>query len=103
MELIKAHKDGFMLDPEISEKLYLWEKTVRQIKKREDELKKAIIEEMEANNIIKLDTDNLVITYVGSTDREVFDSKKFREEWTSLYDEYVKMSPVKASVRIRLK
>lgn len=103
MELIKAHKDGFILEPEASEKIYQWETTIKQLKKREEDLKKAILEEMEANNIIKLETENIAITYIAPTDRETFDSKKFREICPEIYDEYVKITPVKASVRIKTK
>ena len=32
-----------------------------------------------------------------------FDSKKFREDHPNLYDEYIKMSDVKSSIRIKVK
>ena len=58
---------------------------------------------MEQNNIIKLETDELAITYVAPTDRESFDSKSFKADHQDLYDEYVKMSSVKSSVRLKVK
>ena len=58
---------------------------------------------MEENQVIKLETPDLLISYVASTDRETFDSKTFKADQQDLYDEYVKMSPVKASIRIKLK
>lgn len=61
------------------------------------------MEEMEAKNFIKIDTDVMTITYVAPTDREKFDSKKFREDHADLYDEYVSMIPVKSSIRIKVK
>ena len=61
------------------------------------------MEEMEAKNFIKIDTDVMTITYVAPTDREKFDSKRFREEHADLYDEYVSMIPVKSSIRIKVK
>ena len=58
---------------------------------------------MEANNVLKIDNDNLTITYIAPTERETFDSKTFREEHEDLYDAYVKFNPVKSSVRIKVK
>ena len=75
----------------------------KEIKAKEDELKKAILTEMESKGIIKLETDELTISYVASTDRETFDSKKLRADNPDLYDEYIRMSTVKPSIRIKLK
>ena len=58
---------------------------------------------MEKRNIIKLETDDLSINYIASTDRETFDSKTFRAEHEDLYNEYIKMTPVKSSIRIKVK
>lgn len=102
-ELIKIENDKGLLDPLVAEKIVKFEKAMKQLKKQEDDLKDAILKEMEAKNIIKLDTDDLAITYVASTDRETFDSKKFKEEHQDLYDEYVKMTPVKPSIRLKVK
>ena len=70
---------------------------------KEEELKQNILTEMENKNILKLETDDLTITYIAPAERETFDSKKFREENSDLYDEYVKFSPVKSSIRVKVK
>ena len=76
---------------------------MKEIKEAEDALKAAILEEMESKNILSIKTNDMTITYVAPSDRETFDSKKLREEKPDLYDEYVKISPVKSSIRIKLK
>ena len=58
---------------------------------------------MESKGIIKLDTDELTISYVAPTDRETLDTKALREELPDIYDTYAKISPVKSSIRIKLK
>lgn len=78
-------------------------KRVKELKAKEDKLKKLILEEMETKGIIKLNTDVLSITYVAPTDRESLDSKKLREELPEIYDTYINIKPVKSSIRIRLK
>ena len=91
------------LDIEVSKKIAEFEKQVKEIKEKEDELKSLILEEMERKGIIKIENEDLIISYVSSTDREKFDSKKLKEDNQELYDQYITMVPVKASIRIKVK
>jgi regulator of replication initiation timing len=103
MELIKIENEIAILNGEVSKQIAEFERQVKEIKEREDELKASILKEMEANNIIKLETEDLMINYIAPSERETLDSKKLREEQPVLYDEYVKFSPVKASIRLKVK
>lgn len=103
MELIKVENEIGILDTEVSKKVAEFEKAIKEIKEKEEELKQNILSEMENKNILKLETDDLMITYIAPAERETFDSKKFREENSDLYDEYVKFSPVKSSIRVKVK
>lgn len=103
MELIKVENEIGILDTEVSKKVAEFEKTLKEIKEKEEELKQNILTEMENKNILKLETDDLTITYIAPAERETFDSKRFREENSDLYDEYVKFSPVKSSIRVKVK
>jgi regulator of replication initiation timing len=103
MELIKVENEIGILDTEVSKKVAEFEKAIKEIKEKEEELKQNILTEMENKNILKLETDDLMITYIAPAERETFDSKKFREENSDLYDEYVKFSPVKSSIRVKVK
>lgn len=96
MDLITLNNDVAILDVETAGKIAEFEKMAKDIKAKEDELKKAILEEMESKGIIKLDTDVLSITYVAPTERESLDGKTLREELPDIYDAYVKISPVKS-------
>ena len=58
---------------------------------------------MEQNGVVKIDTDEVLINYVASSNRETFDSKAFKDDFPDLYDNYVKISAVKPSVRIKVK
>ena len=84
----------------IQEKL---RKLLEEIKQQEEIIKQAILSEMEAENILSIETDDLKISYVAPFDRETFDTKTFQKENQELYDNYVKMTPVKSSIRIKLK
>lgn len=103
MELITIKDETAILDRETATKIAEFERIAKEIKAKEDELKKAILNEMESKQLIKLDTDNLTITYIAPTERESLDSKTLRAELPDIYDAYVKISPVKPSIRIKLK
>lgn len=103
MELIKFENNAVVLDEEISKEIANFEKSIKELKAKEDELKKALLNEMEERNILKVENDDITITYVAPTDRESFNSKKFREDYSDLYDEYVEIKPVSSSIRIKVK
>lgn len=106
MELIKVENGIGILNAEVSKNIAKFEKAIKaikEIKEKEEELKQNILTEMENKNILKLETDDLTITYIAPAERETFDSKRFREENSDLYDEYVKFSPVKSSIRVKVK
>lgn len=62
-----------------------------------------IIEIMKEQGITKFENENISITYIAPTDAETFDSKRFKEENPNTYQEYVKITHKKESVRITLK
>lgn len=80
-----------------------FESQIKELKKQEDELKVAILEEMKSKGLVKIETDELAISYVDSFDKEKFDNKKLKEDYPNLYDQYVSMSTVKPSIRIKVK
>ena len=76
---------------------------LEQAKRDEEKLMDELKAEMEKYGVVKIETDALSISYIQPTNREVFDSKALREASPELYDAFVKVSPVGASVRVRLK
>lgn len=103
MELIKVDNGTVLLNEDTAKKIAEFEIQMKYYKAQQDELKAAILAEMEAKNIIKVDNDILTISYIASTDRETLDSKKLKADLPDIYDEYVKIQPVKASIRIKVK
>lgn len=103
MELIRLENNKALLEPQTASAIAEYEQTMKYLKEKEDALKTAILAEMEAKGIIKIDTPDMTISYIAPTDRETFDSKTFRKEHADLYDEYIKMTPVKSSIRIKVK
>ena len=87
----------------ISTEIANLERTAKEIEAKQKALKAKLLEEMEKHGIIKIDTEDLTITYVAPTTRETFDGKSFRADFPDLYDEYVKIGTVSPSVRLKLK
>ena len=102
MSDIIKFKNG-QLVKEAIDLLVVKEQQMKKLKEEYEQMKNSLLEAMEQNNILKIDTDEILISYVAPTQSERFDSKQFREDMPDLYDEYVKFSPVKASIRIKVK
>lgn len=101
-ELIVYENNTALLNPAVSIKLAEFERMVKDVKEKQDELKQRILDEMESKGIVSIKTPELTISYVAPTTRETFDSKTFRKDHPDLYDEYVNISMVKSSVRMKV-
>ena len=102
-EMIIVKDKDIALTQEAVARIVSLETTLEVLKEKEAELKKAILEEMEAKKITKIDIDGLSVTYKASYDRESFDSKKFKADNPDLYDEYVKITQVSPSIILKVK
>ena len=103
MELIKIENGIALLDnTEFVNEFIKEQKLVDALNESIKIKKEMLLKEMEDKNILKIDTDTLNINYIAQSERETFDSKSFREDNPDLYDEYVKFSPVKSSIRIKV-
>lgn len=91
------------LTVEVAAKIAAYERAIKSLEDEEKQLKSAILDAMEKYNVIKLDSKAVTITYVPQTDRESFDSKAFKADFPDLYDGYVRMTPIKASLRVKVK
>lgn len=67
------------------------------------EMRVAILEAMEANDVDKFDGDLITITRVKATERNTFDAKRFMEERPKTAEKYMRKTQVKASIRIKVK
>ena len=102
-ELIKVEDGMTILDMEAQRQIVAFELQMKAIKAKEDELRRRIIEEMEAKRIIKLESEDLSITYKAAYDREKFSAKRLKQDHPDLYDEYVTITTVKPSILIKVR
>jgi len=76
---------------------------IAELEAKRDAFKRQLEEISEAYGFVKLDNEYFTITRVDGYKKELFDSKKFKEEHADLYNQFVKYSDVKPSIRIKLK
>lgn len=99
-EQMKAIRELQLLE----EHIVALEQQVKDAKAMQTEWKSKIISFMEERSIKKWDiSENLSLTYVAPILREVFDSKRFRDEHPEEYYEYTTHTTTKASLRIKIK
>lgn len=102
-ELITVADGVAILNAETAAALYELEKMEKYIDGIKKAMKSKILAEMERKNIIGIDTDDLTIRYVEEHYRENFNKCAMKKEHADLYDQYVSMGTVAASLRIKLK
>ena len=102
-ELLIKTGNEYALQPQTNNQLVLLETQIEQLTKKRDEMRKLIMRAMEEEGIYKMENDDISITYLAETERETFDSKKFREEHANIYHKYTKTSKISPSIRIKVK
>lgn len=103
-ELITLTPSGIaLLDEQTADKIADFKAMAKKIKGEEDALEAAILDEMRAKGVVKIETVHLVINYIEPSMRETFDSKALRKDFPDIYDGYAKLTPVKDSVRIKVR
>lgn len=91
------------LDKKTSLKLAKFIKNIKAINEQIDLWKVKILKEMEDAGILKIEDENLSITYIAPTVRTYFDSKELKSAMPNVYEEFLTKNEVKASVRLNLK
>lgn len=102
-ELIKLENGEYGLSKDVITTIIDIENEMKKLKELQDNYKDILLSKMEEVNILKIDIPELTITRVPETTRETFDSKRLKIDNPDLYDEYINISPVKSSIRIKVK
>lgn len=77
--------------------------TIKRIQAEIDNMKIVIKEEMEARNIESFKCDSFHISIRKEHVKAMFDTKKFKEDFPEVYDQYKKETRVKSSINIDFK
>ena len=101
--LIVKKEDNYQLTDTIISELRLIDEEEKELKEKKEKIREILLKEMEDKNILKLETENISITYKEPTERETFRTAKFKKDLPDLYDTYVEFTPVKSSLLIKVK
>lgn len=77
--------------------------TIDKFKKIETELKQRLLDAMMKANVKKWESDKIVVSRIVGGTSQVFDSSKFKYENEELYNQYLKITEKKDSLRIKIK
>lgn len=101
--LIVKKEDNYQLTDIITSELRLIDEEEKELKEKKEKIREILLKEMEDKNILKLENENISITYKAPTERETFRTKDFKKDLPDLYDTYVEFTPVKSSLLIKIK
>ncbi len=102
-DLIKLDNGEYGLVKDTVNTITSIENEIKKLKEMQDNYKEQLLKAMEDNDILKIDIPELTITRKAPTTRESLDTKTLKEELPEIYDTYVKISPVKGSITIKVK
>ena len=89
--------------PDTIEKITQLFQIKRDMAELEKQLTQKLVEAMEAYGVKSFKNDYISITYVAPTTRSTVDSTRLKEDHPELVAQYIKTSPVAASVRVKVK
>lgn len=75
---------------------------VKEAKAKQENLKEALLKEMEERNLKTYEKNGVKITYVAPSTRSTIDSAKLKKDLPEIAEKYTKETQVKASLRITL-
>ena len=75
---------------------------VKEAKAKQDELKQALIKEMEERGLKTYENEGVRITYIAPSKRTTIDTKRLQIKHPDLYEEFKKETEIKATIRITL-
>lgn len=102
-DFIVKKEDNYQLSNTIISELKMIEEEKKELIKKERTIREKLLKEMEDKNILKLENEDISITYKAPTERETFRTKDFKNDLPDLYDTYVEFTPVKGSLLIKIK
>lgn len=101
--LIEKKEDNYQLTDAVISALKMIDEEEKKVKEKKEKIRDILLKEMEDKNILKLENENISITYKAPTERETFRTKDFKKDLPDLYDTYVEFTPVKSSLLIKIK
>ena len=99
--LVEIKDNKISINEETINKMRELEKVRLEAEMMMKEIKEEILEKMEEKGFQEsFETNGLKVTYKKASTRSSIDTKKLKEEEPSVYEKYLKESPVKSSISL---
>jgi hypothetical protein len=103
VKLEKTQQEIMKLNKKIEAAVGAEMQKLETLKEQDANMREAILQAMEANDVDKFDGDLLVITRVKAGTRTTFDSTTFKTAMPKTYAKFLKTSPTKAYIKLKIK
>ena len=103
MDMITVVNGAGVLAPETVAKIAEYEKAKKEIEAKDKALRDAIKAEMEALNLVKIENEDISISYTAPHTSLRLDTGRLKKEKPDVYDDFLKVSPVGSSIKITLR
>lgn len=74
---------------------------LKALEKESNNLRKELLDLMEKTGLKQINTGGVVVTYIAPTERKTVNTKLLAEELPDVYEKYMSLTPVKASVKVK--
>ena len=102
-QLSENNANIMALQAQIVQATVQFQEELQEYQKRDTELRAAIVEGMEQSGTKSFENDFVKLTYIAPTQRVGVDLDRMKFEHPELAEKYKKITPVKSSVRIKVK
>ena len=102
MELVEVKNNEIIINNDFIEEYKKFKKLQLEMELKEKEVKLLLKNAMEMTGKKRILKEGFSVTYKAPTTRKSIDTKRFKEELPSVYDEFVKESEVASSVTIKV-
>lgn len=103
VKLEKTQQEMAKLNKKIEAAVGAEMQKLETLQKQDADMRTAILEAMEANDVDKFDGDLITITRVKAGQRTTFDSTTFKTAMPKTYAKFLKTSPTKAYIKLKIK
>lgn len=102
-ELAEVNNNMLAIQNQIVQATVEFQNELAEYQKKDTELRKAISDAMEASGTKSFENDFVKLTYIAPSSRTGIDMDKLKLLHPEIVEEFKKVTPVKASVRIKIK
>lgn len=99
----KTQKEIAAVEAQVMEATAALQKKLTTLREQDATVRAAIKEAMIKHNVKKFDSDTLTITLVAASERKSIDTAALKEAHPEIAEKFTKVTPVAASVRIKVK